>query len=165
MKRFLVYIPAAPCLKDYSMPWQDSGFSVVEAGEKAGGELPPRPDVMFWPEGEQEKGDFWREAESLCPALLVILFTGRRTPKLPDGLMDIYKWQILKGEEVSFLVASRLEGEFCPPDWEAYRSGDKLTASEQLKAVAGAAYRLLLEDLFRETREWCGHTFSVVGPA
>lgn len=28
--------------------------------------------------------------------------------------------------------------------------------------VADAVYRHLLADVFRETAEWCGHTFSVV---
>jgi len=165
MKRFSVYIPAESYPKEYAVPWFDAGFSVTGAGEKAGGESPLRPDVVFWPEGENPGEEFWRKADSLCPALIVVLFAGRPAPKPPAGLEDVYRWQVIPGKGVNFGVASRLEGEFGPPDWDAYQSGDTLTVYDQIKALAGSAYRLLLEELFRETREWCGHTFSVLGPA
>lgn len=165
MKRFLVYIPAGSHPQEYVLPWFDAGFSVIGAGEKAAGEAAFRPDVVFWPESEGSSEKVWQIAGTLCPALVVVLLTGRTVPEMPADLGDVYNRQVLGGKGVNFWVASRLEGQLDPPDWDAYRSGDALTVYDQIKALAGSVYRLLLEELFRETREWCGHTFSVLGPA
>jgi len=145
-------------------PWLDTGFLAFKAGENTVGDLPQQPDVMFWRQAGEGGEGFWQEAESLYPALIIVLCDGKNAPAPPAGLASLYRWQTLPGEDTSFLVASRLESEFWAPDWEAYRRGNVLTPHDQLKAVADAAYRLLLQELFRETLEWCGHTFSVVGP-
>jgi len=83
---------------------------------------------------------------------------------VPDTLSDIYERQLIVGEGLYFTIGSRISGKVANPDWEAYRSNGQLSREEQVKTVAGSVYRFLLQDVFRETAEWCGHMSSVVGP-
>jgi hypothetical protein len=70
---------------------------------------------------------------------------------LPDDLAEDYRGHTWRG----FTILTRLEVRLAAPDWGDY--------ADEAKAVAGAVYRHLLAEVFRETREWCGHTFSVLG--
>lgn len=52
-------------------------------------------------------------------------------------------------------VGTSLEARLHEPAWLVY-------GEDWQKAMAETIYRHLLEDVFRETAEWCGHMSSVV---
>lgn len=158
MRRFTVYAP--DCTKDDGNAWEDVSFQLVEM--EAAWDPEKRPDVVFW----RWAGDFeakQKQVESILPKLYVIA----SSDELPasDTLSDLYERQTIPGENICFTIGSKIEGKVPVPDWEACRSGGRISETEQIKAVAGVIYRYLLEDVFRETAEWCGHMSSVVGPA
>jgi hypothetical protein len=120
--------------------WLESGFAAFAAGAGEDGR-PVRPDVLLMPAGE------WPAAGELWPKVAV----AAGAAELPDGLAGDFRGCRWRG----FTVFTRLEAPLAEPAWDAYR--------DDAKAVAGAVYAHLLADVFRETREWCGHTFSVLG--
>ena len=120
--------------------WLESGFAAFAAGEDGDGR-PERPDVLLMPAGA------WPKVAELWPKTVVT--AGEAA--LPDGLAGDYRARRWR----DYTVATRLEAPLAEPDWDAYGDG--------AKAVAGAVYGHLLAEVFRETREWCGHTFSVLG--
>ncbi len=158
MRRFTVYAPN--CTKDDRHAWEDVSFQLVEI--ETGWDPEKRPDVVFW----RWPGDFkakQKQAESILPKLYVIV-SSNELPA-PDNLSALYERQVICGEGIYFIIGSKIDGKVSVPDWEASRSDGQLAETEQIKAVAGTIYRYLLEDVFRETAEWCGHMSSVVGPA
>lgn len=155
MRRFTVYAPN--CTKEDRNAWEDVSFQLVEMETLRDPEK--RPDVVFW----RWSGDFeamQKQVESILPKLYVIVSSN--VLPAPDTLSAIYERQVICGESIYFTIGSKIEGKVSVPDWEACRSDGQLA---QIKAVAGTIYRYLLEDVFRETAEWCGHMSSVVGPA
>lgn len=136
MKRFSVLRLAG----DAGEVWLESGFAAFAAGAGEDGR-PKRPDVLL-----TAAGDFMA-VEELWPKVVVTAGAAA----LPGGLDGDYRGICWRG----FTVFTRLEAPLAEPAWDAYR--------DDAKAVAGAVYGHLLADVFRDTREWCGHTFSVLG--
>lgn len=159
MRRFIIVAP--DCAGQDRNAWEDVGFKLVETGA----ELDPgqRPDVVFWRWSQEDSLLKWQSVKRLLPKLYVTF--GNHEISAPDTLSDIYKQQLIVVEGTYFTIGSRIQGKVDVPDWEAYRSNGQLPRTEQLKAVAGSIYRFLLQDVFRETAEWCGHMSSVVGPS
>ena len=156
MRRFQVYCPC--WTPELIAVWEDAGF-LCQAELPAEGE--ETPDVIFRPPGQPAIP--WRLADTHRPKLF-LLAGGART-SLPAELADRYDLQYIQGETLCFSVATRLEGCLESPEWEIYRKEGLLSDTDQIKAVAVASYYYLLYDIMRETFEWCGHTFSVLGPA
>lgn len=156
MRRFTVC--AAECAGQELQAWLDVGFILQTDG---GAAEKNSPDVvLFGLAGEHKTA--WQLVGSMLPRVYVILSSREMPP--PDKFSGIYEHQFIAGKGISFNIGSRLQGKVAVPDWEAFSSGAPLTEAEQIKAVAGSVYRYLLEDVFRETAEWCGHMSSVVGP-
>ncbi|HOV79741.1 MAG TPA: hypothetical protein PK728_06490 [Bacillota bacterium] len=156
MRRFTIL--AAECAEQELQAWQDVGFML--AATAAAGEGHP-PDVILLQLVEWHK-TAWQLVGSMLPKLYVVL--SRREIQPPAMFSGIYDHQFIAGKGICFNIGSRLQGTVTVPDWEVFGSGATLTVAEQIKAVAGSVYRFLLEDIFRETAEWCGHMSSVVGP-
>ncbi len=123
-----------------SNAWLESGFAAFAAGKDADGR-PLRPDVLLVAAGE------WGLVGELWPRVAVV--AGAAGP--PAELGEDYKAFAWPGGT----VLTRLEAPLAAPDREAY--------GDAARAVACAIYAHLLADVFRDTREWCGHTFSVLG--
>jgi hypothetical protein len=120
--------------------WLESGYAAFAAGTDGDGR-PMRPDVLVAAAGD------WAAVERLWPKVAVAQGAG----ELPAELAGDYRrcrWR-------SFIVLTRLEAPLAEPAWDAY--------GDDARAVAGAVYGHLLAEVFRDTREWCGHTFSVLG--
>ncbi len=160
MKRFIVFAP--DCTGQDLEAWEDTGFKIIEAISRLeqGQEL----DVLFRRWKEDSINQHWQTVKDLLPKLFVL--AGNHEVVVPDYLSEIYERQLISGEGICFTIGSRLQGKVAAPDWEAYRNRgkDRLSQPEQIKAMADSIYRFLLQDVFREMAEWCGHTFSVVGP-
>jgi len=148
MRRFEIYGSGATAAE--IGVWLDTGFREFQAGQT--GDAAARPDVIFAPLGPDD-GALGRDIGLWLPKVIVLI--SRTAAESPQGLEDYrrHRWQ--QGG-VNYLVATVLEPELREPEWAAYGGEDSL------KAVSDQVYRHLLEDVFRETREWCGHTFSVV---
>lgn len=119
--------------------WLDCGFAVFVAGPGEDGRA-RRPDVLLL-------ADDWAAAEELWPKVMV----AAAETAVPSSLAEDYRAHNWPG----YTVLTRLEAPLSRPDADA--------CADRAKALAGAVYRHLLADAFRETREWCGHTFSVLG--
>lgn len=135
MKRFTVCAVGTDC-----EAWLESGFAAFAAGKDADGR-PLRPDVLLLAAGE------WGLVGELWPRVAVV--AGAAGP--PAELGEDYRAFAWSGG----IVLTRLEAPLAAPDPDAY--------GDAARAVAGAIYAHLLADVFRDTREWCGHTFSVLG--
>ncbi len=158
MRRFTLIAP--DCARVYSSAWENTGFNLVEAGTLD--EPGQRPDVFLWHwSGENDLPV--PAVLSLLPRLIVIVCARGEQITISPDLSEIYSLQSFAGRDTGFTICSRLEGEVSVPDWNLYSNEGEISREEQIKAVAGAVYRFLLEDVIRETAEWCGHMSSVVG--
>ncbi|MDT8902849.1 hypothetical protein [Anaeroselena agilis] len=137
MKRFSVMCLAGP---DAGAAWLESGFAAFVAGADEDGR-PRRPDVLLVAPGA------WTTVGEVWPKVAMAAGAAELSAELA-GDYRCLRWR-------GFTVVTRLEAPLAEPDWDAYR--------DDAKAVAGAVYGHLLAEVFRETREWCGHTFSVLG--
>jgi hypothetical protein len=133
-------------------PWLDTGFVEFAPGDDETGR-PLRPDTLYL--APDEKG--WAEAASVLWPKVIVL--AAPVPVLPAELSEAYRLYSWRADSFAFAIASRLEAQLAEPFWPAY---GPLTQPVAVKAVADVVYRHLLVDVFRETAEWCGHTFSVV---
>lgn len=160
MRRFVVVAPGSPG-PDLAA-WEDVGFKVETSAAHAPGE---RQDVVFFGVCPREDiSSKWQTIGQLHPKLFVMAGNCEQTINMPGRLPEVYDAQVISGEDVCFTIGSSIQGKVTVPDWEACRSDGQLSREAQIKAIAGAVYRYLLEDVFRETMEWCGHMSSVVGP-
>lgn len=158
MRRFTIVAPH--CAVEDVSAWEDTSFKLAESGTWDDPEQ--RPDVFLW---------HWSQAEdlpvqmilSLLPKLYVVMSAPGDKVSTPGELADIFSIQTITGDSILFTIGSRLQGLAAVPDWDAYRGYGAITRNEQIKAVSGSIYRYLLEDVIRETAEWCGHMSSVVG--
>lgn len=158
MRRFTVIAP--DCAGEYAVAWEDASFKLVEAGSW---DTPEQwPDVFLW-RWSKENDLPVQEVLSLLPRLLVIISDRGEIITVPEDLSEIYSRQSFAGEDTGFTICSRLQGQVAVPQWDLYGSQGAITREEEIKAAAGSIYRYLLEDVIRETAEWCGHMSSVVG--
>lgn len=158
MRRFTIVAPNS-AMEDLCV-WEDTGFRLVEAG--IGDDPEQRPDVFLW-HWAQEEDIPVQMILSLLPELFVVVSAPGDKFTIPGELVDIFSMQIITGDNILFTIGSRIQGLAAIPDWDAYRGHAAITREEQIKAVSGSIYRYLLEDVIRETAEWCGHMSSVVG--
>lgn len=158
MRRFTVIAPDSAT--EYAYAWEDTSFKLMEAGSWDNPEQ--WPDVFLW-RWSKEIDLPVRAILSLLPKLLVIISDKVENITVPEELSEVYGRQSFSGNDTRFTICSRLEGEVAVPEWDLYGSQGAITREEQIKATAGSIYRYLLEDVIRETAEWCGHMSSVVG--
>jgi hypothetical protein len=158
MRRFTVVAPG--CAGEDTSAWEDTSFKLVEAGTLDDPEQ--NPDVFLW-RWSNENNLPVQTILSLLPKLLVIISDKGEEITFAEELLEIYSLQSFSGEDIYFTICSRLQGEVAVPDWDLYGNRGTITREEQIKAAAGSIYRYLLEDVIRETAEWCGHMSSVVG--
>ena len=158
MPRFYVYSPVWS--QDYRCIWEESGFIPVSDLSQCG-EQPP--DVMVLDAASAQLPELWQSARAVRAKTVIIADTVYHD--VPAEVGDIYTQQHYQGDTVFFTLATRLEGLVPEPVWDMYRTGGELSEALQHKIIADTLYRYLLKDVLRETFEWCGHTFSVLGPA
>lgn len=158
MRRFTVIAPS--CAGEYTDAWEDTSFKLVQGGTWDNPEQ--RPDIFLW-RWPQEKDLPVREILAFLPRLLVIISGRDEDITFPEELSEIYSLQSFAGADICFTIGSRLLGQVSVPEWDSYKNNSVITREEQIKAVAASIYRYLLEDVIRETAEWCGHMSSVVG--
>ncbi len=160
MRRFIIVAPG--CAGEDLNVWEDAGFKLFDETSQDDPAL--RPDVIL--SYASRAGEIpWQLISKLMPKILILTGSVEQKPVFPDGLSGLFNLQVIKGENTCFTIGSSIQGQIAAPDWEAYRAGaGQITRQEQTQALAGSVYRFLLQDLFRETAEWCGHMSSVVGP-
>lgn len=157
MRRFTVCAPDCP--ESYRLAWEDAGFRLVEPATWPG----EGPDVLLLHHTGENTAENRPIAKKMLPKLFAIIGDSPYNPE-DEELACIFEYHRLAGKGVFFTLGSRLPGQPAAPLWDSYRFGGTLPPEVQVKAVADSVYRFLLEDLFRETAEWCGHMSSVVGP-
>jgi hypothetical protein len=158
VRRFTIVAPN--CAGEDTSAWENTSFKLVD--KETWDDPEQRPDVFLW---------HWTQIEnmpvqmilSLLPKLYIVMSSPSDEITIPAELADIFSIHSFTGDSACFTIGSRLQGRAAVPDWDAYRGPGVITREEQIKAVSGSIYRYLLEDVIRETAEWCGHMSSVVG--
>lgn len=160
MRRFVIFAPG--CAGEDLNVWEDAGFKLADETNPDNPEL--RPDIIL--NCASRTGEIpWQVIRKLVPRVLILTGSAAQKTVFPGDLSGLYNIQVIKGESICFTICSSIQGQVETPDWAAYRSNEgPITRQEQIKALAGSIYRFLLQDVFRETAEWCGHMSSVVGP-
>lgn len=157
MKRFSIYCSNwnEPALR----LWQECGFSPVSTLPLAGDEP---PDVWLAAGLPDDPESFWQTTRAVRSRTVLIIDAA--FCDIPLSVRDLYEQQRFAGDTLHFTLATRLEGKMADPLWDMHRTAGPLDEPAQQKIMADALYRYLLKDVLRETFEWCGHTFSVLGP-
>lgn len=158
MRHFYVYSPVWS--QEYNSIWTDCGF--IPVSDLAMCKEQP-PDVIVSYGMPAAPADFWQTAKAARSKIVMVAAASFHC--LPEEARDMYEEQRIEGEGLCFMLATRLEGEIPCPVWDMYRVNSQLSEPIQHKVMADTLYRYLLNDVLRETFEWCGHTFSVLGPA
>ena len=125
--------------------WENSGFIHFDAVESDEG-----PDALVLPASPDAAAISERIASTM-PKLFIVM-TGYMPPA---PLAENYTLQSWTHKGMNITVGTLLETALPDPPRPEY--GD-----DWQKAIAGTVYRYLLQDLFRETADWCGHMSSVV---
>jgi len=160
VRQFTVCAPG--CAGADLAAWENEDFKIT--GPEPGSSPERETDVVYWYENghENDGGAKWETVRHLLPKLFVIA-AQKEITAVPGDLSAIYERQVIPGVNMYFTVGSKLPEKVTAPDWKACRQGVPLSRADQIKVLAGAIYRYLLQDVFRETAEWCGHMSSVVG--
>jgi hypothetical protein len=137
--------------------WLDPGFCEFQASQTV--EAGERPDVIFGPLGP-DNTELVRQIGLQQPKVVVLLSPVPAC--LPQGPTEDYRKYGWQQAGVDYLIATCLAPQLTEPEWTAYGREGGLNPAEALKAVSDQIYRHLLADVFQETQDWCGHTFSVV---
>jgi hypothetical protein len=148
MKRFTVY-PIA--VMDMEAVWLDTGFSLY-AAERGSLE---RPDVVLFGPAIQYS-TLLETIQTYLPKVVVAVDYAKL--ELTDQLKEMYQLHLWRTEGACYSIMTSIEADPELPDWPSY--GENII--NRHKGVSDSIYRHLLHEVFRETREWCGHTFSVV---
>lgn len=143
MNRFSVIFSGDTPLRQ---AWEAAGFHCLESNRPDD----IKPDALVWA---------GTDAVSLLSALSadkpkVFVITARCLPADLPEYYTLHFWQS-GGQQIT--VGTMLETELAEPKWLAYEG-------DWQKALADTVFRHLLQDVFRETAEWCGHMSSVVRP-
>lgn len=153
-------IVAPNCTREDLNLWEDTSFKLMDA-EEFRDNPEQRPDIFLWHCSQEDMPG--QMILSLLPKLFVVMGAPGDEVPIPGELAEIFSIQHIAADSIHFAIGSRIQDLAAVPDWEAYRRHSTITHEEQIKAAAGSIYRYLLEDVIRETAEWCGHMSSVVG--
>jgi len=156
MRRFLLYAPGSSPL--VRTAWMEVGFKLMESVDNNTGQ----PDVYLWQWCKADNEIHRQSVDRMQPKVFIIIANSGK--QIPESLLQVYRQQVIRGETSCFTIGTTIEGKVAVPDWNAYRLEGRLDYGEELKTLAGSIYRFLLEDIFRETADWCGHMSSVVQP-
>lgn len=126
--------------------WDDTGFVCIGREEPF-----EQADVIIIAPDDSDK----LASVILAARPKVFIIAGRY--ELPQHVKDLYTGQHWRLHHTVLTIGTFLEVPLAEPVWEAY-------PEQQEKAIADTIYRHLLNDVFRETAEWCGHMSSVVRP-
>ena len=157
MRRFYVYSFHWP--EELKTIWEESWFITIDNPAKSG-DQPPDCIVSFG--NLSDEAAFWDQA--VTHRFKTAVIADKVFRPLPEKVKEIYEQQFIQGEGLCFTLATRLEGKFPMPVWEMFQSENGIPDELQHKVIADLIYRYLLKELMQETFEWCGHTFSVLGP-
>ena len=148
MKQFVLWAWLMP--PDEQKIWRDAGFRIMPqllgvAHESA------EPDVIWI--GEALVQSDWSAGINVYPKLFVVY--GKGCEQLPEH-WQAYERQQVFVNGISCLIGSKLEEPLSTALMEYF-------AQQKTVDLAAVVYMTLLESVFRETAEWCGHMSSVVG--
>lgn len=136
--------------------WRDAGFLVLPQHPGAAPEI-AEPDVIWL---SVAKGQSYQQTFGLENLLQQshpkVFFLCSRDRSIMPCHWSEYQQHIIAVDGIEWLIGSKLE-EALPTALADYFSQQK-TAD-----LAAVVYMTLLESVFRETAEWCGHMSSVVG--
>ena len=135
--------------------WREAGFCLMQepwfpSSEKT-------PPELIWLADSAVSGKFAdRITEELRTSFPKLFFVQCKVAALMPAHWQAYAQQTVRVAGADWIVGSKLE-EPLPPAVAEYM------AQQKTADLAAVVYMTLLESVFRETAEWCGHMSSVVG--
>lgn len=153
MKKFT--IRALGLNPDEQKIWRGAGFSIMQ-------ELPPSsyegelPELIWLAKNIAGGPLDCLVAEELRTAYPKLFFLPRVATTMMPGHWAAYAQQRVSVAGTDWTVGSKLE-EPLPREVSEY------LAQQKTAELAAVLYIVILESVFRETAEWCGHMSSVVG--
>ena len=135
--------------------WREAGFFIMpELPSSADESAPPE---LIWLSGNAVGGSceciLAAELQTAYPKLFFLHSSA--TALMPQHWVA-YTQQTVQVAGTEWIVGSKLE-EPLPPAVTEY------LAQQKTAELAAVVYIVILESVFRETAEWCGHMSSVVG--
>ena len=149
MKHFLVVECGLGLLEKHK--WQRAGFSIYPCVATAISTFSV-PDII-WIGTTKRKSIDASFLATLYPKLFFLHSSA--ASYMPDH-WQAYAQQTVRVAGADWIVGSKLE-EPLPPAVAEYM------AQQKTADLAAVVYIVILESVFRETAEWCGHMSSVVG--
>lgn len=135
--------------------WREAGFFIMPEPPSSSAESAP-PELIWLSVNAAGGSCECTLAVELQTAYPKLFFLPGSAAALMPSHWQAYTQQTVKVAGVDWFVGSKLE-EPLPPVVAEYLAQQK---SAELAAVL---YIVILESVFRETAEWCGHMSSVVG--
>ena len=156
MKKFIAWARAMDQMQQTI--WQEAGFDIIvsESGQTEGKSI-QNADVLWLYAtnglNSQLTIDIHDQLKSSYPK---IFFLCSRDLSTMPGHWSEYQQHIVIVDGIECLIGTKLE-EPLPTSLLEY------FAQQKTAELAAVVYMTLLESVFHETAEWCGHMSSVVG--
>jgi hypothetical protein len=135
--------------------WREAGFFIMPEPPSSSAES--APSELIWLSVNATGGSCeCRIAAELHTAYPKLFFLPSSVAALMPSQWQAYTQQTVRVAGTDWIVGSKLE-EPLPPAVTEY------LAQQKTAELAAVVYIVILESVFRETAEWCGHMSSVVG--
>jgi len=135
--------------------WREAGFFIMPEPPSSSAESAP-PELIWLSESAVGGGCECLLATELQTAYPKLFFLPNSAAALMPSQWQAYTQQKVRVAGTDWIVGSKLE-EPLPPAVAEY------LAQQKTAELAAVLYIVILESIFRETAEWCGHMSSVVG--
>lgn len=136
--------------------WNEAGFFVVQDMRPMFDETAP-PDLVWLAGSTAGLVETSQEiAERLCTSYPKLFILHSQAASLMPPHWHSYTQQLVSIDGMDWIVGSKLE-EPLPREVAEY------LVQQKTAELAAVLYIVILESVFRETVEWCGHMSSVVG--
>ena len=136
--------------------WRKAGFAVVEKLPLDWQEAPPI-DLIWLAESPAISAKAMAQSDEVLHRVYPKLFFlhGSAISRMPAH-WQAYAQQTVSVNGSTWLIGSKLEEPLSTALLECF-------SQQKTADLAAVMYMTLLESVFRETAEWCGHMSSVVG--
>jgi hypothetical protein len=134
--------------------WRDAGFFIVQ-GPPFSADESASPELI-WLSENVDSSCGYTDATEFRTSYPKLFFLHSSAASLMPPHWQAYTRQTVQVAGTDWIIGSKLE-EPLPPAVAEY------LAQQKTAELAAVLYIVILESVFRETAEWCGHMSSVVG--
>jgi len=156
VKKFIAWVSGMNQLQQTI--WQEAGFDIVvhECGQTEGSSIQNADILWLYATSGmiiQPTIDLEVQLKKSYPK---VFFLCKRDASIMPCHWSEYQQHIVFVDGIEYLIGSKLEEPLPTALLEYF-------AQQRTAELAAVLYIVILESVFRETAEWCGHMSSVVG--